>query len=95
MEVFKHNTITLHIYYNRYVERVLKNGKPITCKELNITFLTVTEATLYMRKVYGINCPTSNLTKTCKGKRNKCGTIMLNNVKTDLHWYYAKDTNND
>ena len=78
-----------------YIERVLKNGKPITCKELNITFLTVSEATSYMKRVYNINCPTSNLTKTCKGKRNKCGTIILNNIKTDLHWYYAKDTNND
>lgn len=74
----------------KYIERVFKEGKPITCDELGVTFLTITEATRYMKEKYSLNCPTSNLIKVCKGERNKCGTIEINSNKIDLHWYYAK-----
>lgn len=74
---------------------IIKQGKPVTCIELGITFLTIGEATSYMKEKYNINCPTGNIAKVCKGQRRKCGNIIIDNNKIDLHWKYAKNTNND
>lgn len=79
----------------RKYEIFIKQSTPVTCKELNITFLFISEATRYLKSVYGINCPHSNIVRVCKGRRKSCVSIVLNGETIKLTWKYAKDTNND
>ena len=60
----------------------------IYCPELDKTFDSISKAQSYIKEICGVNC--SNISATCRGLRETCGTIILNNEKIKLHWKYIK-----
>lgn len=68
-------------------EHKQKLYKKVRCIELNKEFESVKQAKAYMLETFGVNCH-SNIPKQIKGERRYCGKIIVNNVKTELHWEY-------
>ncbi|MBQ8992585.1 MAG: hypothetical protein IJ085_00355, partial [Turicibacter sp.] len=64
---------------------------PVKCVELNKEFDCIADARRYMREVYQIKC--DNISDVCLGKRNHCGTLLINEKQTKLHWIYIDIVN--
>ena len=66
--------------------------RKVLCVELNIEFESINDAKRYMMEHYNIKC--QNISYACNGKRETCGTLIINDEKIKLHWKYI-DTMND
>lgn len=67
----------------------LKRAIPIYCKELNITFESITLAYEYSAN-NNLKAGRENIIANCKGRRKTAGYIYLNGEKIKLHWSYIE-----
>ena len=78
------------IFYIVYYILNSKLRSPVRCIELDITFLSLTQAEKYMQEQYGIKIARRQLAKRLSGKiKTKWyGEITINGKLTKLHWEY-------
>ena len=75
------------------LDKMIQNSKlrsPVRCIELDITFLSLTQAEKYMQEQYGIKIARRQLAKRLSGeiKTKWYGEITINGKLTKLHWEY-------
>lgn len=65
------------------------NGKQVYCKELDMTFRSITKASEYIRDTYDIKFTKRTLIRKLKYEDGAYGKIEVNGNKILLHWFYC------